>query len=48
MAIFSDLVEDVMEFFMNDFLVFRTSFTHCLHNLNIVLERCQAKNLFLN
>ena len=29
-------------------MVFETSFSHCLHNLNIVLERCQAKNLILN
>ena len=44
MAIFSDMVEEVMDVF----LVFGTSFAHCLHNLNIVLERCQAKNLVLN
>ena len=44
MAIFADLVEDVME----DFSIFGTSFAHCPHNLNIALERCQPKNLVLN
>ena len=48
MAIFIDLVEDIMEVFMDYFSVFETSFSHCLHNLNIVLERCQDKNLVLN
>ena len=48
MTIFANLFEDVMEVLMDDFLVFETSFSHCLHNLNIVLERCQAKNLILN
>ena len=40
MAIFSNLVEDIMEVFMDDFSVVGTSFAHCLHNLNTVLERC--------
>ena len=48
LTIFTDLDEDVMENFMDEFSVFETSFSHCLHNLNIVLERCQAKNLVLN
>ena len=33
---------------MVDFSVFETLFSHCLYNLNIVLERCKAKNLVLN
>ena len=37
MAIFSDMVEDIMEIFMDDFSVFGTSFDHCLHNLTLVL-----------
>ena len=37
MAIFSDKVEEIMEVFMDDFLVFGTSFDHCLHNLARVL-----------
>ncbi|XP_042948598.1 uncharacterized protein LOC122281293, partial [Carya illinoinensis] len=48
MAIFSDMVEDIMEVFMDDFSVFGTSFDHCLHNLALVLQRCEDKNLVLN
>ena len=48
MAIFSDMVEEIMEVFMDDFLVFGTSFEHCLHNLARVLQRCEKKNLVLN
>ncbi|XP_073120889.1 uncharacterized protein [Henckelia pumila] len=48
MAIFSDMVEEVMEIFMDDFSVFGSSFDHCLHNLTLVLQRFQEKNLVLN
>ena len=48
MAIFSDMVEEIMDVFMDDFLVFGTSFDHCLHNLARVLQRCKEKNLVLN
>ena len=48
MAIFMNFVENIMEVFMGDFLVFGISFNHCLHNFSTVLERCKAKNLVLN
>ena len=48
MPIFVDMVENIMEVFMADFLVFRYSFNHCLPNLSLVLERCKERNLFLN
>ena len=48
MAIFVGLVENIMETFMDDFLVFGCSFYHCLKNLELVLHRCQEKNLVLN
>ena len=48
MAIFSDMLEEIMEVFMDDFSVFGTSFDHCLHNLARVLHRCEEKNLILN
>ena len=48
MSIFSDFVEEAIEIFMDDFLVYGSSFEHCLHNLEIVLLRCQDKNLALN
>ena len=37
-----------MEIFMDDFLVYGSSFEHCLHNLENVLQRYQDKNLALN
>ena len=40
MLIFSYLVEEAMEIFMDDFLVYGSSFEHCLKILVIVLQRC--------
>ena len=40
MSIFSDLVEEVMEIFMDEFLVYGSNFEDCLKNLEIVLQRC--------
>ena len=48
MSIFSNLVEEVMEFFMDDFSMYGLSFEKCLENLAIVLQRCKDKNLALN
>ena len=48
MSIFSDLVEEVMEIFMDDFIVYGSSFEQCLHNLGTVLQRRKDKNLDLN
>ena len=48
MSIFSDLEEEVMEIFMDDFTVYGSSFEQCLHNLGTVLQRCKDKNLALN
>ena len=48
MSIFYDLVEEVMEIFMDDFTVYGSSFEQCLHNLGTVLQRCKDKNLALN
>ena len=48
MGIFSDMIEIILEIFMDDFLVFGDSFESCLENLRLVLERCQEKNLVLN
>ncbi|XP_022846303.1 uncharacterized protein LOC111369052 [Olea europaea var. sylvestris] len=38
MAIFADMVEDIMEVFMDDFSMFGTSFDDCLYNLLLVLQ----------
>ena len=48
MSIFSDLAEEVMEIFMDDFTVYGYSFENCLHNLGRVLHRFQDKNVALN
>ena len=48
MAMFSDLVEEALEIFMDNFSVYGSSFEKCLENLKIVLQRCQDKNLALN
>ena len=48
MSMFSDLVEEAMEIFMDDFSVYGSSFEHCLENLEAVLQRCEDKNLALN
>ena len=48
MGIFNDMIEIILEIFMDDFLVFGNSYEGCLENLRKVLERCQEKNLVLN
>ena len=48
MSIFSYLVEEVMEIFMDDFTMYGSSFDQCLKNLETVLKRCQDKQLALN
>ncbi|KAJ9538724.1 hypothetical protein OSB04_031457 [Centaurea solstitialis] len=48
MSIFSDMIEDTMEVFMDDFSVIGTSFENCLENLKKSLERCETHDLILN
>ena len=48
MAIFHDMIEQIIEVFMDDFSDFSPSFDTCLHNLNLVLQRCEDTNLVLN
>ena len=48
LAIVGDLVEEVMEVFMDDFSVFGNSFDECLINLERVFKRCEDTNLVLN
>ena len=48
MSIFSDIIEEIMEVFIDDFSVYGTTFDHCLENLDMVLQRCQEKDLILN
>jgi hypothetical protein len=48
MSIFLDMIEDIMEVFTDDFLIYGKTFDHCLRNLDKVLQRCQEKDLVLN
>ncbi|GJX21079.1 reverse transcriptase domain-containing protein [Tanacetum coccineum] len=48
MAIFHDMIEETMEVFMDDFSVFRDSFSSCLSHLDKMLKRCEDTNLVLN
>nr|GEU58901.1 DNA-directed DNA polymerase [Tanacetum cinerariifolium] len=48
MAIFHDIIEKTMEVFMDDFSVFRDSFSSCLSHLDTMLQRCEDTNLVLN
>ncbi|RDX98239.1 Retrovirus-related Pol polyprotein from transposon 17.6, partial [Mucuna pruriens] len=46
--IFSDLLQECMEVFMDDFMVYTDSFDTCLKNLSKVLTRCIDTHLVLN
>ena len=48
MGIFSDMIELILDIFMDDFSVLGDSYEGCLETLWKVLERCQEKNLVLN
>ncbi|GKD60692.1 reverse transcriptase domain-containing protein, partial [Tanacetum coccineum] len=48
MAIFYDMIEETMEVFMDDFLVFGDSFSSCLSYLDKMLKFCEDTNLVLN
>ncbi|GKC93555.1 reverse transcriptase domain-containing protein [Tanacetum coccineum] len=48
MAIFHDMIEKMMEVFMDDFLVFGNLFKNCLSRLDKMLKRCEDTNLGLN
>nr|GEX61701.1 DNA-directed DNA polymerase [Tanacetum cinerariifolium] len=48
MVIFHDMIEKIMEVFMDDFFVFGNSFQSCLSHLERILKRCEDTNLCLN
>nr|GEZ65789.1 reverse transcriptase domain-containing protein [Tanacetum cinerariifolium] len=48
MEIFHDIIEKMMEVFMDDFSVFGNSFSTCLTNLERMLKRRKDTNLALN
>ncbi|GJZ05828.1 reverse transcriptase domain-containing protein [Tanacetum coccineum] len=47
MAIFHDMIEETIEVFMDDFLVFGDSFSSCLSHLDKMLKRCEDTTLVL-
>nr|GEU30255.1 reverse transcriptase domain-containing protein [Tanacetum cinerariifolium] len=48
MAIFHDMIEKIIEVFMDDFSVFGNSFQSCLSHFKRMLKRCEDTNLCLN
>ena len=48
MSIFSEMVEDTIDVFMDDSSVVSDSFERCLNNFSEVLKRCEDCNLVLN
>ncbi|GJU72748.1 reverse transcriptase domain-containing protein [Tanacetum coccineum] len=48
LAIFHDMIEESVEVFMDDLLVFENSFDKCLNNLDKMLQRCKDVHLVLN
>ena len=48
LSIFRDMVEHIMEVYMDDITVYGGDFEECLANLETVLHRCIEKNLVLN
>ena len=48
MTIFSDVIGESLEVFMDDFSVFKPSFDTCLENLTRILDVCLKKCLVLS
>ncbi|RVW37787.1 Retrovirus-related Pol polyprotein from transposon 17.6 [Vitis vinifera] len=48
LSIFSDMVEQIMEVFMDDITIYGGTFEECLVNWETVLKRCIEKDLVLN
>ena len=47
MSIFSELVHDAVEIYMDDFTLYGSNFREALSNLGKVLEKCIEMNLSL-
>ena len=47
-SIFSDLIDDCIEVFMDDFSVYGSNFGNCLENLSNVLNKYKEHGLVLN
>jgi hypothetical protein len=47
MSIFSDMIEEIIEVFMDDFSIYGKTFDDCLENLDMVLQKYEEKHLVL-
>ena len=47
-SIFYDMIERFLDIFMDDFFIFGSTFSMCLHHLRLVLKRCKEKHLVFN
>ena len=47
-GIFSNLIENTMEVFIDDFFIYGGTFHLCLENLSKVLHRCEEVNVLLH
>jgi hypothetical protein len=48
MSIFFDMIEEIIEVFINDFSIYGKTFDDCLKNLDKILQRYEEKHLVLN
>jgi len=48
LSIFIDFLKNCIEVFMDDFIIYGSSFDTCLDNLDRVLNRCVENNFVLN
>ena len=48
LSIFSDMVERIIEVFMDNITIYESAFEECLVNLEAVLNRCIEKDLMFN
>ena len=48
LSIFSDMVEHILEVYMDDITIYGSTFEECLANLETILNRCIEKKLVLN
>jgi len=44
LSLFSDMVEQFLEIFMDGFSIYGDSFDQCLHHLKLVLQHCAEKS----
>jgi hypothetical protein len=48
MSIFSEIIEKIIEVFMDEFTIYGKTFDDCLEKLDKVLQWCEEKHLVLN